>query len=369
MDKKRSARSFFLFMRLHPALFFVLLLSALIPFKGSQVYAEYVTTTVPTGAYPVAVAVNPATNEIFVANSDYVTVIDGATNTTWDTGFSYNPVAIAVNPATNRCYVANSGSDTVSVIYHNYFFVSTVPVGTGPNAIAVNPATNEIYVTNYSSDDVTVINGATHKTQNIAVGGWETWGPLAIAVNPVTNKSYVPIWACNRWPSGGFCNVAVIDGAAHSAQLLSWGLMPRLVAVNPVTNKTYVSTISNPGVVAVIDGNNDKTEIDTGAVGKSDAVAVNPVTNRIYVALPGDGNVTVIDANTNGVQKVAVGADPKAIGVNPITNRIYVANLREAECDRDRRRHQHHRKPLPSAPNPSLSRSIPMTNKIYVANV
>ena len=42
------------------------------------------TTTVAVGAGPIAVAVNPVTNQIYVvnANSNNVTVIDGATNNT-----------------------------------------------------------------------------------------------------------------------------------------------------------------------------------------------------------------------------------------------------------------------------------------------
>jgi YVTN family beta-propeller protein len=46
--------------------------------------AETVTTTVSAGTEPLAVAVNPVTNKIYVANnsSNNVTVIDGATNST-----------------------------------------------------------------------------------------------------------------------------------------------------------------------------------------------------------------------------------------------------------------------------------------------
>ena len=46
--------------------------------------ADWVTTTVPADSNPYAVAVNPVTNKIYVANraSNSVTVIDGATNLT-----------------------------------------------------------------------------------------------------------------------------------------------------------------------------------------------------------------------------------------------------------------------------------------------
>jgi len=50
--------------------------------------ADWATATVATGRGPAALAVNPVTNKIYVANSGYypdpstVTVIDGATNDT-----------------------------------------------------------------------------------------------------------------------------------------------------------------------------------------------------------------------------------------------------------------------------------------------
>jgi hypothetical protein len=51
---------------------------------GSPARAQNATTTVTVGSGPVAVAVNPTTNTIYVANNldDSVTVIDGITNPT-----------------------------------------------------------------------------------------------------------------------------------------------------------------------------------------------------------------------------------------------------------------------------------------------
>lgn len=61
--------------------------------------AESVTATIPAGANPRAVAVNPLTNRIYVANrgSDNVTVIDGATNGT-TTGSQSNEDSICGEP-------------------------------------------------------------------------------------------------------------------------------------------------------------------------------------------------------------------------------------------------------------------------------
>ncbi len=75
-----------------------------------------VTATLPAlggMAQPMAVAINPANNKIYVAGglggNDIVTVIDGATNTTTPINLLAGslPVAVAVNPVTNKVYIVN----------------------------------------------------------------------------------------------------------------------------------------------------------------------------------------------------------------------------------------------------------------------
>src|ERR1700746_3870449 len=109
-------------------------------------------TTVPVGTTPYAVAVNPVTNRIYVANqgSNNVTVIDGATNTT-TTVTDPNATAafsVAVNPVTKNIYVANQGSANVTVIdgatnTTPASVSATVAAGTNPVGVAVNPVTNK----------------------------------------------------------------------------------------------------------------------------------------------------------------------------------------------------------------------------------
>ena len=64
--------------------------------------AQTVMTTVGVGMSPIAVAVNPVTNKIYVANqgSSNVTVIDGTTNTTSMVTAGSAAFAIAVNAVT-----------------------------------------------------------------------------------------------------------------------------------------------------------------------------------------------------------------------------------------------------------------------------
>ena len=130
------------------------------------------TTTVPVGRYPKALAINPLTNKIFVANGSYssgtgtLTVIDGATNAT--TPVSVWPLsqhAVAIDVVTNQICVSNAGDGTVTIIDAATYSTSTISVGDFPALIAVNPVTGKIYVTNDVWDgSVTMIDGASGST-------------------------------------------------------------------------------------------------------------------------------------------------------------------------------------------------------------
>ena len=80
--------------------------------------ASYATATIPVGSYPSAVAVNPVTNKIYVANqnSNTVTVIDGVTNSTAIVATGRSPIALAINSVTNQIYVANYLDNSVTAI-------------------------------------------------------------------------------------------------------------------------------------------------------------------------------------------------------------------------------------------------------------
>ena len=104
---------------------------------GAQ--AQSVTATVAAGVTPRAVAVNPVTNKIYVANSNSnnVTVIDGATNSTATVAAGGFPFAVAVNPVTNKIYVANVNSNNVTVITPSTD--TTLPLTTAVTSTAFIP--------------------------------------------------------------------------------------------------------------------------------------------------------------------------------------------------------------------------------------
>jgi YVTN family beta-propeller protein len=305
-----------------------------VPAAAAATYA--VTATIGVGGGPRAVAVDPATNTIYVANnySDTVSVIDGATNTVTATiAVGAGPEGMVVDPATNTIYVADVRADTVSVIDGATNTVTaTIAVGAGPAGMAVDPVTNTVYVANAGdpavSPTVSVIDEATNTvTATIAA----STSPEGVAVDPATNTVYVTNQGTLSNLNG---TVSVIDGATNTVTAtIGVGFGPFGVAVDPATNTIYVTNwLTGPpsGTVSVIDGATGTVTasiaVGTGPTG----VAADPATSTVYVANGSDATVSVIDEATNAVTAtVGVGAGafgPDAVAVDPATHVVYVAN-------------------------------------------
>ena len=277
------------------------------------------------GNSPSALAINPVTNKIYVTNGNNVSVIDGVSNTVVTTTAlpSNNLTAIAVNPVTNFIYITtqsigivmavNGATDTLALS-------GIALIGGSPSALAVNSLTNRIYVTdNGTPGNVVVVDGSTNNRVDSIPTGNPGNNPGAVAVNPVTNRVYVANY--------GSSNVAVVDGATKTTSTISAGITPNAVAVNQVTNKVYVPNMGD-NTVTVIDGaTGNPTLILTAGIGPT-AVAVNAATNKIYVPNSGSANVTVIDGlNGNATTQVSAGQGPFAVAVNTVSNKAYVTNL------------------------------------------
>jgi YVTN family beta-propeller protein len=269
-----------------------------------------VTATIDVGEYPEGVAFDSANGDVYVANfgTDTVSVIDGSTNTvtaTIDVGVEpveVDPYGVAVDPATDEIYVTNIMGDwpnetgTVSVIDGSTnTMTATIDVGSGPFGVAVDPATGDVYVTdciNTTCDEgaVLVIDGATNTvTATIDVGE----DPESVAVDPTTGNVYV-----TNYGSGDQGTVSVIDGSTNAVTAtIDVGEFPFGVAADPSTGDVYVTNFSG-GTVSVIDEstNSVTATIDVGAGPKG--VAVDPDAGNVYVANFGSDNVSVIDTCT-----------------------------------------------------------------------
>src|SRR5664280_994571 len=209
-----------------------LVIVAFIGLVSLSASAQKIIATLPMERSPRGTVVNKITNKVYVVNqcgtdpdcqsNGTVTVIDGATLSTATVAVGISPSGInnpiAVNQATNKVYVANAcgnvplcrSNGTVTVIDGATLATTTVSVGFNPQSVAVNEQTNKIYVVNACGNDgscrsngsVTVIDGATLSTTTVEAQRT----PEQLAINTVTNKIFI----ANN--GTGSMSVTVLDG-------------------------------------------------------------------------------------------------------------------------------------------------------------
>ena len=294
---------------------------------------------VPVGGIPVEVAVNQVTHTIYVGNSgeNTVSVIDGtACNAIHTSGCGQtaatvtvgsNPLGVAIDQATNTIYVANTGENTVSVINGatcNRTNTSgcgqdppTVTVGGGASLLAVDPATDTIYVGSFDDGTISVIDGSTCNGGNssgcaqvpptVTVGSF----PDGVAVDQATHTVYVA--------NGNDTTVSVIDGSrcngtdssgcGQTPPTVDVGGNPVELAVDQATDTVYVPIFFNDalGFVAMIDtatcngGHSSgcsQPPLTAPAGSGPTHVTLNPTTHTVYVMNELDSSVSALNATT-----------------------------------------------------------------------
>jgi DNA-binding beta-propeller fold protein YncE len=236
--------------------------------------------TVAAGPTPQAVAVNEKTDTIYLASSDpdnngqgtTVAVLNGATcNAHVSSGCGQTPQlvtvgngpdALAVDPATNTIYVANGIDDTISVIDGRHcdgtnrsgcgHAPAVITLSDSPGGIAVDSGTNTVYVTDGNTGSVSVINGKTCDASvttgcgqvpaTVAVGSF----PDGIAVDDATHTAYVENVGDNTVSviDGRTCNSTVQTGCGQSSPTMAVGGLPFLgVAVDQLTDTVVVGSV------------------------------------------------------------------------------------------------------------------------------
>jgi YVTN family beta-propeller protein len=339
------------------------------------------------GAGPVGVALDFATNTIYVANEDDgdLSIVNAATcNSRVSTGCATrwltattgdNPLGVAVNQTTDTIYTTNSSPDnnpdgsaisldgsTVSVIDGAHCNASntsscdtpsTITVGQGPAVIAIDETTNTIYVTNFDDGTVSVIDGATcdalAKTGCNAVPPTILVGhhPEGVAFDAATGSLYVANTGDNKVSvvDAKTCNARVTTGCTQTPASIAVGKLPRGMAIDIATDTIYVANYGDH-TVSVINGSTCNASVTSGCgqrpptmttgISPKRAVAVDQTTGAVFVDsyYPDDVDVfngaTCNSTVTSGCdqQPVAVpaGGQPVSVLINPATGTVYASD-------------------------------------------
>jgi YVTN family beta-propeller protein len=339
----------------------------------------------PAGASPQGIAFDAATGTLYVADigDNTISVINAKTCSAADhSGCGQvpasirdpgGPIALAVNQATDTVYVANIG-DNSSGQNHTVAVINgaicngqqhsgcgqrprKVRVGGGPDGVAVDQATDTVYTVNDGADNnnghtVSVLNGATCNARRhsgcgqvpatIRVGH----GPFWIAVDQATHTAYT---ANNTDSTVSVINTATCNARRHSGcgqhtATVPVGFRPWALTVDRTLHTVFVvnnqdDTMSalNSATCNASNGSGCRRRPAASQVGKGpQAVLTDPATGTIYAANFTDSTVSVIRAarcsavSSRGCRHdaptAAVGAGPDAIAVNRATGTVYVAN-------------------------------------------
>jgi YVTN family beta-propeller protein len=308
-------------------------------------------TVAPSGSLVNSLTVNPATGIVYVLIScvtpqtcgagGNVVRIDGNSDTvisgTLAVGIA--PIAIAVNPVTNKIYVANQGrggstaTNVLTTIDGPTNIVSTRTADPDSTGLAIDPVTNRVYLLSARTQSVTIFDEISGPPVTIALG--ET--PFAIALDPTLSRAYISLNITNQ--------VAVIDtssgpGAATLTKISSGSDDPGALLVNQITNRVYFAGTNGVGVIS--DGSTTARTVDLSALDADRVlslrrkfpldIAVNVFTNKVYVPTAvGRSVITEIDGVTNAAKSVSGLVQlPYAVAVDSLNDQLYIADFGNA---------------------------------------
>lgn len=224
---------------------------------------DYKATALPetsSGTVSRFLAVNEIANKIYIPRipgsglPSSLSILDGNTLTSTSTTLGPDPIAMAVNTATNQIFVVDDTSDSLTLIDGGTGSATTLPsIGPLLKAVAVDPTTNLAYIAAYGSCEAycpggyAIVNPSTQTNTYVSVPNGGNFA--AVAVNAKSNEIY---FVNNYWESSTVDGtVTILDGNTDLTDTVSVGLNPVAIAVNEVTGRVYVVNMASNNVTVI----------------------------------------------------------------------------------------------------------------------
>lgn len=200
------------------------------------------------------VAIKPDGSRVYVANGNYVSVIDTATNAVIATvPTAGTPRGILVARNGQYVYTSNYLSGKFSILdstANTIVATLTLSSTSQPYGMAENPVSRMVYVTGYATNRLYVIDPVKRSlVKSIAVG----YRPIAVAFSPDNKYAYV----CNAGGSSQTpASISIVDTASNSVvarvNISPSNLYLTGIGVHPDGSKAYLISNST-GEVLVVD--------------------------------------------------------------------------------------------------------------------
>ena len=344
--------------------------------------AHPVARTVAVGKSPLTVGFDAATHTLYVGSGTGVAVINAATcNVAVGTGCRVvahvetgsMPNSLAINHATETVYVLGDSLSVINAKTCNASVTTgcasqhgTVSVGQGPDGVGVDQSTNTIYVANGDDGTTSVIDGTT--CDGMVMSGCGSAAATVMGTNDpgppgIDEKSdtiYVPDTGDGSVMviDGSRCQGKITTGCATSPSQVQIGhnAQPIAATVDQATDTVYlvsagggnIGPLTGLGSVDVINGatcnattmsgcGDVRPEIPVGSLPVG--VALDPLTHKVFVLNSQDDTVSVFDGATcNAVVttsctsaplSIATGGNPGWLDIDPATDTLYIANSQD----------------------------------------
>ena len=262
------------------------------------------------GHNPIAVAVNPKRNEIYVVNSGAsdasgsISVIDADRNTVAATiELHKQPVSIDIDAAGDFAYAANSGSNSVSLInLKTRREVAQIATGEEPVGARLAPDGKSLVVSNVRGNSVSVIDVAKRQPRAVFNG---CPGAAGAVILPDSSKAFVP---CSTGHQVMVIALASTDAKSSEPDrleaLMDVGRGPVDLALKPDGGEVFVSNSLSDSVSEIY---NTTDEVgDTYMIGADPVRGLVSRENLLYVANLHSQDLTVYSID-----------DGKRVNVNP----------------------------------------------------
>lgn len=243
-------------------------------------------STVPVGAGPNRIAMNPLTNEIWVANqgASTVTVVDGATLATRTIALAAPAAEIVIDAARNRVFVGTL-APSIAVVNGDDDSIRTVPMPSVPSrGGAVDPVSGRCFMSLPDIGTVATIDGYVPEVASEFID-WV----YQVYVDEIGRRIFV---ADRDDVSFGIRIIDLDTGAMQRVALPDSASYP--FDVDPFENKLYAVT-SAPGASHLLVLDLDTFDQDMITMTRPNRVIAETSRNRIWASSMSRGYVYVVD--------------------------------------------------------------------------
>ena len=275
-----------------------------------------VAKTISVGAHPKGMAVDPASQRVFVglADSSKVAVINAKTNTvlaTWPSDGQGNTNGLAF--AQNKLFLSKRNNAMVSVLDASTGkFIKNIAVGNSPYGVAASDT--RVWVANFNAGTVSLIDAVTNSL--ISTRSVSPYPSLAAAFGSrVFMTSY----------GSGLMD---IDSSNNILKTVNTGSGSFGVAADPGSNRVYVSN-RDTKKVSVVDASSYTVLLSFTGARSPYGLAVNPVTRHLFIDYADSNAIRVRDANTlASIVELTLGKQGQKGGdsLAVLGSSLYVAN-------------------------------------------